>query len=271
MTALCTCGKPCPEASFVCGSCSDAYAAALGDVPGIAHELIITLSKQQRFVETASIAHRSNGFPYDIAASDALHALRSELVGLVRLCDEEKVRSSKRDEYPADSIGSMCVWLLHRVDGVCSKQWAPDALGLVKIVEHCTDVIDRPIERMYAGPCDECGHDLYVEPGLLTVVCDACSRGYDFKARRTWLLHVVDDRLATAPEVARALSGFDMPISAELIRQWRHRGRLSTRGRDRLGVPLYRIGDVIGLMHDRAARRAEQIEKQREKQGARRA
>src|SRR3954471_15366330 len=154
--ALCVCGKPTSEAAFICSSCIELYADALHAVPGVAHELVITLSKQQRFVETTSIAHRANGLPYDIAASDALHRLRAELVSLVRLCTEERVRTTRQGDDPIDTLGSMTSWLLLRVDGVSTMRWAPDALTLVTIVEHAAEVIDRPIERIYAGPCDEC-------------------------------------------------------------------------------------------------------------------
>ena len=252
--SACVCGKPTGESTFICGSCRDGYALALARTSGVAHELIVTLSKQQRFSESPSVSYRAHGFPFDIAASQALSTLRNELVGLVRLCIEEKVRSTDAEwgTEPDDTLGSMSHWLSSRVDGVAVKQWAPDALKLVDIMEHCEQVIDRPADRTYAGPCDECHHDLYVEHGAATVVCDQCNRGYDLKARRDWLLHVVVDRLATAGECARALSSLELPITQELIRQWRHRGRLTPRAKDRRGVPLYRVGDVVELMGDRA-------------------
>lgn len=223
-------------------------------MPTVAHELVITLSKQQRFSDALLVAYRANGFPFDVAASDALHRLRSELVTLVRLCIEEKVRASIVDgvREPHDTLASMSHWLLARVDGMSTMLWADDALIIVKIVEQCEGVIDRPVERSYAGPCDTCGHDIFVEHGQPTIECAACGRVYDLQTRRDWLLHVVADRLATAPEIARALSSLSMPITHDLIRQWRHRGRLQPRAKDRRGVPLYRVGDVIDLLADRA-------------------
>jgi hypothetical protein len=253
MTTLCTCGKPTNGDSFICGDCSDAYARSLGDVPSVARELIVTLSKQGRFSDSSTITYRSSGLPYDVRASDALHELRAELVALVRLCNEEHVRSSdpKRVQ-PDDTLASMSTWLLWRVDGVAAKKWAPDAMQLVTIVDHCEVVVDRPPDRTYAGPCDACSHDLFVEKGELTVVCERCGKSYDLRARREWLLHVVVDRLATAPEIARALTSLELPITHELIRQWRSRGRLTSRTKDRRGVPLYRVGDVVDLLSERA-------------------
>lgn len=247
----CVCGQPTGDDGFICSSCADSYAVALDRVPGVAHELVITLSKQQRFSDAGMVAYRAHGFPYDVAASDALHALRNELVTLVRLCIEERVTSRSGAREPDDTLGSMSMWLSVRVSGVRARQWAPDALKLVRIIEHGESVIDHPVERTYAGPCDDCSRDLYVESGQLTVICEHCGRSYDLKARRDWLLHVVHDRLATAPEIARALSSLELPITHELIRQWRHRQRLTPRTHDRRGVPLYRVGDVVDLLNER--------------------
>jgi hypothetical protein len=123
--------------------------------------------------------------------------------------------------------------------------WAADSLRLVPIVERAEVVIDRRPEKTYAGPCDICRRDLYVDPGQATVVCEHCGIGYDLAARRTWLLSVAYDRLATATETARALSTWELPVSDALIRQWAHRGRLAVRGHDRTGAAMYRIGDVV--------------------------
>lgn len=253
-SALCTCGRPTGDDAFICSACADDYAKALGLVPGLAHELIVTMSKQQRFGDSALIAYRANGLPYDVGAADSLHRLRAELVALVRLCLDDKVRSSDyRQREPEDTLRSMSRWLQWRVDGLAAMRWAPEALTLIAIVEQAEAIIDRPLDRTYAGPCDDCSRDLYVEHGQMTVICDHCGATYDLKARRTWLLHVVDDRLATAGEIARALSSLDMPITHDLIRQWRHRGRLTPRSHDKHGVPTYRVGDVIALLHERTA------------------
>src|SRR4029077_4454576 len=148
-----------------------------------------------RFTD-AILTAQNNGLPYDQPAADVLHRLRAELVALVRLCQAEHVRSvDYRHRDPDDTPASMSRWLLWRVDGVAVMAWAADTRTLVDIVAHAVDVIDRPLDRVYAGPCDDCGRALYVEPGQATAVCERWGQSYDLVARRAWLLEAVRDRL----------------------------------------------------------------------------
>src|SRR4029077_322102 len=131
-----------------------------------------------------------------LAASDVMHRLRAELVVLVRLCQAEHVRSvDYRDRQPAHTPSKMSRGVAWRVDGVAVMAWAPETRTLVDIVAHAVDVIDRPLDRTYAGPCDDCGRALYVEPGQATAVCERWGQSYDLVARRAWLLEAVRDRL----------------------------------------------------------------------------
>jgi hypothetical protein len=250
-TTLCGCGRPTGTDRFLCGDCSDHYAQALGSVPGLVDDLEVTLAKQARFTDTALVPVHNTGLPYDQAASDSLHRLRAELVSLVRLCVDDRVRSSDyRDRWPADTPASMSRWLLWRVDGVAVMDWAADAMVLVEVVAQALLIVDRPPDLAYAGPCD-CGRDLYVDPGHALVQCDHCGAGWDLAARRTWLLEAVRDRLATATEISRALSSLDVPVTPETIRSWKHRGRITTKGHDVSGSPLYRVGDAVDLLAQR--------------------
>jgi hypothetical protein len=245
--ASCCCGRPTPQQSYLCRVCTDAYAAALQAVPTIGYELAVTLARQRRFSDDP--VSRDGGLPYDTGASAALARLRAELVGLVRLCVAERVSSTDyRHRLPADTLSSMSRWLRWRVDGVAARPWAGDALGLVAVVAACERVVDRPVPRSYAGPCDVCGADLYALPGRTELRCRRCRAGYDLAARRADLLRRAHDRLATSTDIARGLSSLDLPVSPERLRQWHHRGRLLQRGHDRRGRPLYRVGDVVELL-----------------------
>ena len=44
-----------------------------------------------------------------------------------------------------------------------------------------------------------------------------------------------------------------MPVTPELVRKWKYRGRLVSRGHDTPGSPLYRVGDVVDLLDTRTA------------------
>ncbi|MCW2902216.1 MAG: hypothetical protein JWO67_4481, partial [Streptosporangiaceae bacterium] len=69
--------------------------------------------------------------------------------------------------------------------------------------------IDKPVQRVYAGPCDDCGQDLYAHPSKAEVECrnPDCGRIYDITARRVWLLGKAEDQLLTATALSRALVG----------------------------------------------------------------
>ncbi len=101
-----------------------------------------------------------------------------------------------------------------------------------------------------------CGTDLYAMPGDTQVTCPACGARYDVAERRAWLLDAAEDRLATTTEIARAittLAGQD--LTTERLRQWAARGRLTVRARTPDDRPLYRVGDVLSLLHADATRR----------------
>jgi hypothetical protein len=253
---LCTCGRPTPESAYLCASCKDDLWRALGDVPALVTELEVTLARQRRF-ETQSDGSRSTTetLPYDVAASNALHELRNELVGQVRICFDADVSSRDyRERTPGESCASMATWLMWRIDGIATLPYAADMLRLVRIVRHCEHVIDRPPDRTFAGPCDQCGRDLYAKKGESSVKCHDCGIEYDLPSRREWLLRVVDDQLATATEIARALTSLDLPVTPERIRQWTHRERLDVKGHNKLGHALLRVGDVVTLLVEQADR-----------------
>lgn len=247
----CTCGQPTPESAYMCIDCHGQLWDALNEVPELVDELELTLTKQRRFA-TQTDAPRStsdDALPFNIAASRALDRLRVLLVQLVRRSIESHVHSLDwRDRSPGESIVTMSTWLTYRVDGITQQPWAAEAMQLVDIVRHSAYVIDRPAERTFAGPCDQCGHDLYAVDGKTTVTCRDCELTYDLDERRAWLLSLVDDRLATAVEISRALTSLSLPVTAERIRQWKHRERIDVRAHDSHGSPLYRVGDVVALL-----------------------
>lgn len=117
-------------------------------------------------------------------------------------------------------------------------------------------MIDRPPEEVFAGPCGECGQDLYAAVGAPLVRCPQCGQVYDTEQRRSWLLELVHDQLATGPEISQALTSLALPVTPERIRQWKARNRLLPRGKNQTGRPLYRVGDVAELLMGEAAKGA---------------
>lgn len=149
-------------------------------------------------------------------------------------------------------------WLLVRADAGQAVDELTYAVALIR------RAIDRPADRVYVGTClaplpdrKHCTTDLYAHRGADTITCPACTVEYDVSARRSWLLDQAENQLATAPEIARAVTALGQPIKVERIRQWAHRGRLIPHTFDELDSdatgatrirPLYRVGDVLDLI-----------------------
>lgn len=251
MTNACACGKPAPHA-YLCGTCASRLGGALSTVPTLVTDLDLTLTKQRRFGDpnTGSRA-TDHGLPYNTAAAAVLADLRLELSALVRLCLTHGLHAGPQ---PGSHPTAMSVWLLARLAPLTTQPWATDALRVIALVGRGEEVIDAPPERTFAGPCNQCGTDLYARAGQAHATCPTCGDTYDLATRRTWLLGMVDDRLATATDIARALTSLELPVTAERIRQWKHRHRITPVARDQLGHPLFRVGDVVDLLIEYAER-----------------
>lgn len=239
----CPCGQPTPEASWLCTSCVNGAWNALAAVPELVEELETTRTRQARTEPAGSAGIGGEGaLPWHEGAARALGDLGATL-GILGAAvgyrgPSELVALSRAVMPHVDTLAAGSVYLeLHRV---------------IWLTGRAQRVIDRPPERIYAGPCGLCGADLYALGGVTEVTCQVCGTAEDVARRRAFLLSKVDDQLATATETARALTSLDLPVTPERLRQWKHRGRLVTRGHGPTGHPLYRVGDVIELLVETA-------------------
>lgn len=243
----CICGRLARDERFICDTCTDWLADTLASLPHIEAELGLTLTKQRRFdSQTGGARGNVETLPFNVAASRALARLDHAVTLLLTRCG-----------YPRDGarLFVAVTMLLPRVDHIAAHQWAADTvLELDRVVAQSIRVIDRPPSRNYAGPCDQCGHDLYAVGGKPTVTCRECGIEYNLTARREWLLARVHDQLATAVEISRALTSLELPVTADRIRQWKTRERIEVKAHDRIGRPLYRVGDVVDLLVEAAQR-----------------
>jgi ribosomal protein L37AE/L43A len=142
------------------------------------------------------------------------------------------------------------VWWLRR------RPEAPEAYSdLLAVASQLERVIDNPPTLKYAGPCNVCRKDLYVREGAGMVECRPCGMTYDMAGRREWLLEAAEDRLERAAHIAQAVTDLGSPITADRIRKWAQRSQLIPHATDRLGRPLYRIGDVLDLLRNDTQRK----------------
>lgn len=220
---------------------------------------------------------RPTAMPYDARASEVAAHLKGVLAGWARVvaeetgvyadtnrrgigpicrrCDHASCRAIPAIPEPPDTLAGLAAWLQPRVGWLRHHAAAAEAHDeIVEAVRAARRVIDRPADRLYAGPCDECGGDLYARPGALAVECRPCELVYEVEARRAWLLAALEEHLATTIEISRALTSLAQPVTPAAIRGYAHRGQLIPRGVNDRRHPLYRLGDVLDILTRQAER-----------------
>lgn len=236
------CDRARPGHANVCGACAGDLARALGAIPGLSYQLEITLSRQSS--HTAGRRSATRPLPFDPRASWALAELRRELYLWTCRVWKPSIRVSWPG--PLDALSDLSRFLFTHDDLLMAHAEADQAVARITgLVHEGERIIDRPADRWFAGPCDQCGQDIYAQPGAVQVACPDCRYVYDVNERRVWLLQVAEDHLAYGTLIAQALTSLGTRVTPELLWQWARRGRIVAHGVDRQGRPLYRIGDVM--------------------------
>lgn len=214
-------------------------------------ELDLVMSRQTRSVERVGGRSAEKPLPFDARAAKAHASLAHILSRWAKVYG--LVNSGRGPRYAASHL------LRQRL---ASK---PDILWLHVELKHAMETaqaaIDRPPNRTYIGVCSaprnddsHCSAELYANEGEQQLVCPLCSATHSVSDRRDVLMTAVEDVLATATEITRAVHLFNEPIRVGRIYNWKYTGRLEPRGFDDRGAPLYRIGDVLALVRKTASR-----------------
>lgn len=284
------CDRPMPGGRRICGACEAETLRELADVPSLARHLEISISRQAQIGEGGG-GHSDDErpLPWDERAAEAAHALKAVLVSWVRLlgdgvhqlpgpvcasrCEHRSCVYTELGREPADDLASIARWLLRLEGPLFRHEAASEAVEeIIETVQAARKAVDRPADKIYAGPCDGCGEDLYGRPGAALVTCRWCvdEEGdrlqYEVQARRKWMLAAVEDVELYAPDIARALTTLVRPIAPALLHTWASRGKLSAVPTMRGPVcalacdhhtcleilatrrPRFRVGDVVDLM-----------------------
>lgn len=276
----CPCGRPLSGDSL-CVDCSHALQVAISDVSAHWCDLDTVKARQTRYGGTGGGRGGEKPLPVDARflgweadGSRLQEAVKNTMATWARVVLDEKpiyegpshstclhVSCSvcRRNRPPQDDVPSVCRYLLRHADWVRSQMWAPEILDeLTYTAEQLRRMVDRPADRWYAGPCNDCGKAMYAQVGALEVVCKDCNYTTQVRDRRTVLLKEAAEKLVPAALIARAVSWLgEDPLTSAKVRLWGHRKQLQARDWvipiGEVGPvcnlrPLYRLGDACDLM-----------------------
>lgn len=268
-------GEPIRNATL-CPKCLAGVEKDLGDVAALTDELNTTLARQDHIDRAGftdedpdaalPVTARIQPLAYNPVASTADTELHATLVGWVR-----DLHGELPTPWPDDNATAMSRWMLRHFDLIRTHPAADqlrDEIGYA--VDQVRRAVDRPVQRVFVGPCLEpiedigkCQADLYARPTADTVICHTCGAEHDIETRRAWLLAQAEDQLAHAELIGRAAPALGVEVTPAAIRGYATRGRIVPHGTDLQGRPLYRVGDVIDVARDVLSRRAEKKERER--------
>lgn len=275
-TTLCPCGAEL-KGDALCPACAHVLQVAISDVSAHWIDLDTVKARQTRYGGTGGGRGGEKPLPVDARflgweadGSRLQEAVKNTIGTWGRVVMEERPEFAgpthdsclhvtcsvlRRSRTPRSDVPAYCRYMLGHADWIRTQMWAPEILDeLVDAAEQLRRMVDRPADRWFAGICDVsvCLRPLYCKPGASWVTCEACGIAYEVATRREQMLIQAHDRVATASEIARAISWLGHEsVNAERIRKWVERKRLErkgwlvVRGRE---LPTYRIGDVAALV-----------------------
>lgn len=222
-----TCDSPVGEA-WSCSACAEKLRIALGDVNSLWEDLDAVLAKQARYAASEGRGGEQ-ALPFNPAASEIGWVLRNTLNTWCKLVAEERVWDLPED-HPAKVAG----WLLHQVEWIRHQRAGHQAIEeITSAVNAVRKAVDRPAERLYAGPCKECGTHLYGKQGQTSFDCPKCATTLTIDSQMDWMDAVLLDKIVTAKEGSALLGRYGYDVTRETINKWRQRGKLEACGKDR--------------------------------------
>lgn len=229
----------------ICRPCVADLTADLAALPELLAEVRTTLARQGVQGARAGSRGADGPLPYDPRASAVHGGAVAVLVGWVRVLAEDTDLI-----WPADTPAACALWLGAHIHLIRVHPAAGDITGeIAASVGSCRRVVDRPPQRLFAGPCTRCHTPMYARPGQPTVACPTCRTPHDVADARAAMLEGARDQLLSIPEMLRALPflvGHD--LNDATLRQWHHRGRMLPHGVTRAGRHTFRVGDVLALL-----------------------
>ena len=253
MSTCRTCESTDPTQGVICTTCGDQIRRHLTTIAEITPDARDT---------AAGLASRTTGggsgeppAPLNLAAQSRLDAIAAELGTWVRHIADERGHQLPAGD---DQIVACARWLAEHVEWMRHREEADEIARDIAICARViTALVGGPVERRWLGQCGmpteagRCPTDLHARIDATTVVCRGCETRHEVAQRRAWLDETVRGYAYTAREIREAYG-----IAAGTIRSWASRGQLTAAG-EHYGRPIYKLGQVLDLAAQAAARRAE--------------
>lgn len=242
---------------LLCGTCSDKLVAQLRALPGLLHELHVTLTRQARMGSGgAGGKGKERPLPFNVNASEVSDEARMTLSTWVR-----ELAWSDTDNL-ADNPRAWALWLADRIERIRGHEAAEEIADTIDyLTRQIRMAIDRPADQEFYGRCAVCEADLYAPHGSVEGYCRKCkaegvTTTYDPAANRASIQSQVEHHWGTASECAKILALFGLEVSVKTIKHWTWKDKhgvikLEKRGENQLGHPVYRYGDVLDLCRER--------------------
>lgn len=223
-----------------------AVMAALEVVPTLLAELDITLSRTDAITSAGSLGYvrttrAEQVLPFNSGAAKAHRDIAGVLTNYAA-----KVSAAIAQRAPV-TAREQCQFLIRHLPPMPDDSDALVGLdaALSRAIRLGYRTIDRPESRVRVGHC-ECGRGLSAQSDADLVRCEGCGTVVAVRRRRREMLDQAREIMGTAAQLARLLSDSSGDrISAERIRQWARRGKLT--GHVVGSGTVYRLGDVIEL------------------------
>lgn len=239
----------CPRPAGAHGICAVdrvALTDALAAFPWLVQQLHLTVTRQTA-IAGGSSAGEGEGLVFAREEADLLWVVRNTCDAWAHALDASGMTWAPY-ERPSTAYAAGARYLHAYLSEVLRMPELPQLVGeFVALAHACERAIDRPGERVYVGPCDEDGRDLYAYPDQDTVKC-RCGKTFDVWSRRLEMLEAAEERLLPAVDVSRALTTLGVEVTPERIRQWQTRGKLHPVPGPWGGRAMYRVGDVRALL-----------------------
>ncbi|WP_435110146.1 hypothetical protein [Nocardiopsis synnemataformans] len=260
----------------VCAPCVGALAADLracwptGDLHGLDVDLDITIAKMDVFPRSGGGGKPTEApLPIRDDASDVRRAFHNLLAGWCRVildglpevygptcrqCAHRSCRAIRAARTPADTIADMARYLHSQTTTIRVSEWGDECVTEIRdAVWQARRTVDRPAERIYAGPCPKCEAPVYGVADRDRAWCrreDCDGVVEDPQARREAAVReavaAAPERTVTAAEAAMASRALGKPVTDRAVRKMAAEGRITPVSPKR--PARYLLGDILAVL-----------------------